>query len=139
MVTRGPKNFKLMLSDGAFPELYPGDCLMVTELQRPGHGEAPYVALETHAAYPFGLDEGPFNDAVRGSPSDLHRAMDLQLSSKADEEFAQFVFAHFGGYWMSNRRPNLPSEEEVMRKLPKRIADRVTEMAREYELKRGGP
>lgn len=61
------------------------------------------------------------------------------LQDERDEEFAQFVFAHFGGYWLRNRRPNLASETETMRMLPKRISDRVTELAREFELKRGGP
>lgn len=58
---------------------------------------------------------------------------------QVDEEFAQFVFYHFGGYWMIAQNKRMPSEHEFMRKLPARIADRVTELAREFELKRGGP
>lgn len=60
---------------------------------------------------------------------------------KVEEEFAQFVFSHFGGYWMqaNNLRALLPHERQVMKDLPQRIHDRVTEMARDFELKRGGP
>jgi hypothetical protein len=53
-----------------------------------------------------------------------------------DEEFAQFVFEHFGGWWL---RGSHPTDRERMRALPERIATRVTAIAREYELKRGGP
>lgn len=53
-----------------------------------------------------------------------------------DEEFAQFVFEHFGGWWLRGSRAR---EQDGMRALPKRISDRVTALAREYELKRGGP
>lgn len=56
-----------------------------------------------------------------------------------DEEFAQFVFYHFGGYWLRTADALLASETETMRLLPKRISDRVTALAREHELKRGGP
>ncbi len=75
------KIHKLMLAEGPFPELQPGDCLMVTELQRPGYGEPPYVVLETHDAYPEGLDAGAFNEAHGGSPSDIERALKLQFGS----------------------------------------------------------
>lgn len=54
----------------------------------------------------------------------------------SDEEFAQFVFEHFGGWWL---RGSHPTDRERMRALPERIATRVTAIAREYELKRGGP
>ncbi len=37
--------------------------------------------LETHDAYPEGLDAGPFNEAHGGSPSDIERALKLQLGS----------------------------------------------------------
>lgn len=58
-----------------------------------------------------------------------------------DEEFAQFVFYHFGGYWLiaQNKRALMSSEKQTMQSLPQRISDRVSELAREYELKRGGP
>lgn len=51
-----------------------------------------------------------------------------------DEEFAQFVFYHFGGFWLRGT-----AHERDMAKLPKRIADRCAAIAREYELRRGGP
>ena len=63
------------------------------------------------------------------------------LVQVADEEFAQFVFYHFGNLWMlhQNKRALYPNEAQTMTSLPKRVADRVTQLAREYELKRGGP
>lgn len=77
------KTVKVYVADGPFPELQPGDCLMVVELQRPAPGEAPYVGLEFHDAYPDGLDAGPFNEAHAGSPGDIERAVRLQVESAA--------------------------------------------------------
>lgn len=79
-----PKTHKLLLAEGDFPELQPGDCLMVTALQRPGYGKPPSVTLETHDAYPQGLDAGPYNEAHAGSPGDVERALKLQLGSLAE-------------------------------------------------------
>lgn len=59
----------------------------------------------------------------------------VAMITPTEEEFAQFVFTHFGGYWTqaNTRRALLPHESQVVRDLPQRIYDRVTELAREYE------
>jgi hypothetical protein len=48
-----------------------------------------------------------------------------------DEEFAEFVFYHFGGYWC-NRWPNIDPMAKSLAKLPERILVRVKELAKEH-------
>lgn len=58
----------------------------------------------------------------------------LAAERKADEEFAQFVFAHFGGFWLQ-MKPR-PDEVALMNNLPLRIAYRVTRLAHEAKRKK---
>lgn len=55
--------------------------------------------------------------AFPNPPSSLH----------PDEQFAQFVFAHFGGHWIRKGY-----ERTQMAKLPDRISRRVDVLAREH-------
>lgn len=51
-----------------------------------------------------------------------------------DEEFAQFVFYHFGGYW-TNRWPSGDPLGVKLAKLPERILERVKQLAAEHKEK----
>jgi hypothetical protein len=63
------------------------------------------------------------------------RLYNLRVLAARDEEFADFVFAHFGGYWTRNE--GYP--DRTMRCLPKRIEALVNARARAFEIERGGP